>query len=115
MGIEKRYAAEVYVTISHRIFFVSQHRNISQRNTSMLCIRKFPVAEKFSDRREGEVSGFPLKFFCLKVSKNAEGETFSLSLISVIEKNLMRRWGGGVGSVKTFRRKFPVFQCRKNS
>ena len=53
----------------------------------MLCIRKFPVAKKFIDKREGEVSRFPLKFFCLKVSKKAEGEPFSLSLISGIEKN----------------------------
>ena len=28
-GIEKCYASEVYVTISRRIFFVSQHRNVS--------------------------------------------------------------------------------------
>ena len=53
----------------------------------MLCIREFPVAKKFMDKREGEVSRFPLKFFCRKVSKKAEGETFSLSLISGIEKN----------------------------
>ena len=60
----------------------------------MLCFRKIPIVKKFLDKREGEVSRFSLKFFCLKVSKNAEGEPFSLSLISGIEKNWMRVWGG---------------------
>ena len=50
-GVEKFYASEGYVTIFHRNFFVSQHRNVSQRNLSMLCIRKFPVAKKFMDKR----------------------------------------------------------------
>ena len=53
------------------------------------------------------------EILCLKVSKNAEGEPFSLSLISGIEKKWMRGWG--VGSVKTFHRKFAVSQCRKVS
>ena len=46
------------------------------------------------DKREGEVSRFPLNFFCLKVSKNAEREPFNASLTSGIEKNWMRGWGG---------------------
>ena len=80
----------------------------------MLCIRKFPVARKFMDKGEVEVSRFPLKFFCLKVSKNAEREPFTVSLTSGIEKNWMRGWGGG-RSVKTFRRNFPIPRCQKNS
>ena len=60
----------------------------------MLCIRKSPVAEKFMDRRVWEVPGFPFKFFYLKASQNAEREPFSLSLISGIENNWMRGWGG---------------------
>ena len=79
----------------------------------MLCFRKFLVAKKFMDKREGEVSRFPSKFFCLTVPKNAVGEPFSLSLISSIEKVWMRGWRGG--SVKIFRRKFFVSQSRKNS
>ena len=47
------------------------------------------------DKREGEVSRFPSKIFCLTVPKNAVGEPFSLSLISGIEKVWMRGWGGG--------------------
>ena len=60
----------------------------------MLCFRKFLVAKKFLDKREGEVSRFPSKFFCLRVPRNAVGETFSLSLISGIKKVWMRGWGG---------------------
>ena len=37
------------------------------------------VAKKFMDKREGEVSRFPSKIFCLTVSKNAVGEPFGLS------------------------------------
>ena len=37
------------------------------------------VAKKFMDKREGEVSRFPSKIFCLAVSKNAVGEPFGLS------------------------------------
>ena len=39
-------------------FFVSQYRNISQRKPSVLCFRKFLVAKKIMDKREGEVSRF---------------------------------------------------------
>ena len=61
----------------------------------MLCCRKFLVAKKFMDKREGEVLRFPSKIFCLTVPKNAVGEPFSLSLLSGIEKFSMRGWGGG--------------------
>ena len=63
----------------------------------MLCIRKFPVAKKYIDKREGEVSRFPLNFFCFKVSKNAKREPFSVSLISGIEKKMDERCGGEAG------------------
>ena len=52
----------------------------------MLCFRTYPVAKKFMDKREGEVSRFLSNIFCLTVSKNAIGEPFSLSLSSGIEK-----------------------------
>ena len=77
----------------------------------MLCFRKFPVAKKFMDKRGG-VSRFSVEIFCLAVPKNAVGEPCSLSLISGIEKVWMR---GGGGSVKIFRRKFHISQCRKIS
>ena len=51
------------------------------------------------DKREGEVSRFPSKIFCLTVSKSAVGAPFSLSSISGIGKVWMREWGAeGVSS-----------------
>ena len=35
----------------------------------MLCLRKFPVAKKFMDKRGGEYQDFPSKFFCLSAEK----------------------------------------------
>ena len=52
----------------------------------MLCFRKFLVAKKFMDKKEGDCQKRPSKFFCLKVPKNFVGEPFSLSLISGIQK-----------------------------
>ena len=60
----------------------------------MLCFRNYPIAKMFMDKREGEVSTFLSNCFCLTVSKNAVVETFSLSLISGIEKNWKRGWRG---------------------
>ena len=38
----------------------------------MLCIRKFPVAKKFMDKREGEVSRFSVeKFLSHSAGKNS--------------------------------------------
>ena len=61
--IEKFHASEGYVTIFRRNFFVSQYRNISWRNSFMLCFRKVLVAKKFMDGREGEVSRFSFESF----------------------------------------------------
>ena len=62
-GIEKFYASEGYVTIFRRNFFVSQYRNISWRNPSVLCFRKLLVAKKFKDKREGKYQDFQSKIF----------------------------------------------------
>ena len=51
----------------------------------MLCLRIFPVAKKFMDKRGGEYQHFPSKFFCLS-AKNFVGESFRVSLLSGIEK-----------------------------
>ena len=52
----------------------------------MLCFRKFPVANKFMDKRVDEYQDFPLNIFRLLVPKNEVGEPFTHSLISGIEK-----------------------------
>ena len=55
----------------------------------MLCFRKYLVANKFMDKREGEVSRSSFEFF---LSHSAEsfrrggGEYFIVSLVSGIEK-----------------------------
>ena len=54
-GIEKNYASEGYVTIFRRKVFVSQYRNISLSNPSLLCFRKLLVAKNFMEKKgEGE-------------------------------------------------------------
>ena len=109
-GIEIIYASEGYVTIFLPKFFVSQHRNISQKNLSVLCFRKFLVAKKFMDKSEGEISRFPSKISCLIVPKKLVDEPFSVSLFSGIEK-----FYASEGYVTIFRPKFFVSQCRKIS
>ena len=52
-----------------RKFYVSQCRNISQWNPSVLCSREFLLANMFMDKREREVSRFSFDFF---LSHNAE-------------------------------------------
>ena len=42
----------------------------------MLCFTKFLVAKKFMDKREGEVSRFLSKIFCLRSPKNFVEEPF---------------------------------------
>ena len=69
-GNKKLYAHVDYVTIFCRTFFVLQYRKTLQGNRSVVCFRKFPVAKKFMDKREGEVSRFTFEnFLCLTVPK----------------------------------------------
>ena len=48
-GVEEFYTSEGYITIFGFLssFFVSQCRNLSQVNPSVLCFRNLPVAKKF--------------------------------------------------------------------
>ena len=52
----------------------------------MLCFRKFSIVKKLMDERAGEYQEFPSKTFCLTVLKFLVRETFSVSLISGMEK-----------------------------
>ena len=54
----------------------------------MLCFRKFLVAKKFLDKREGRYQDFPSKIFCLKMPKHFVEEPFCavFQKISVSEK-----------------------------
>ena len=49
----------------------------------MLCFRKFLVARKFLDKREGRYQDFPSKFLCLAVPKHFVEEPF----FAVFQKN----------------------------
>ena len=49
-GIERICASEGYFAIFHRNFFVSQYRDISQRNPSVVCFRKPLVAKKVMEK-----------------------------------------------------------------
>ena len=49
--------------IVRRKSFVSQCRKISLGNPSMLCFRKNPLAKKFMNKREGELSRFSFETF----------------------------------------------------
>ena len=44
------------------VFFVSQNRKTLQGKPSVLCVRKFLVAQKFMDKK-GEVSIFSVEIF----------------------------------------------------
>ncbi len=50
--------------------FVSQCRNPSQMNPSVLCSRKIPVSKKFMDKR-GSMKIFLRKFFLSQWRKNS--------------------------------------------
>ena len=78
----------------------------------MLCFRKFPVVKKLMDERVGGISRFSVEKYLSDSAENFRGwgEFFRVSFISGIDKNWIR---GGGGSVKIFRPKFPVSQCRK--
>ena len=67
----------------------------------MLVFRKFVIAEKFMDMRDGEYQDFFIKFFCLTVLKILVGQHFRVSLISGIEKFYAEK-----GYVMIFRRTF---------
>ena len=66
-------------------------------------IRKFRVAKSFMHQRGGEgYQDFPSKIFCLTVPKISVGESFTVAIISGIEKV----WIRGGGSITFFRRSF---------
>ena len=61
-----------------RKLFVSQYGKTLQGNPSVLCFGKFPVANKFMDKKGGggEYRNLPSKIFCLTVPKHFVEEPF---------------------------------------
>ena len=84
-----------------RNFFCLTVLKIFADNPCVLCFRKFPVAKKFMDKRGGEYQDYPSKIFCLTVPKIFAGESFTVSLISAIERVWIR-----VGGIRILRRIF---------
>ena len=77
----------------------------------MLRFRKVPLAKKLTDKRrergKGGVSRLSVENFLSDTAEIFRWETFSVSLISGIEKVWIRGGGGG-RSIKILRRKFFV-------
>ena len=89
-GSEKVYGKEVGGGLSKLPVenFLSHSTETFCRGTLLFC-----ASEKFCWRKslwkrsgEGEYRNIPSKFFCLKMPKSFEGESFSVSLISGIER-----------------------------
>ncbi len=149
-GSEKVRDKTGSIKIFRRKFFVSQCRNPSQVNSSVLCSRKNPVAKRFMDKG-GEYEDFPSEILSLTVAKIFIGESFTLGVFLGTGKVWITRGGVGVsrcsfdknlshsakvfrrvivsccinfgyrkgldewGSIKIFRRRIFVSQCRKCS
>ena len=111
-GCEKIYGKEGVgeeeegsITIFCRKFFSHSVAKL-RRGTVLCCVsQKFRLRKSLWIRGRRKYQDFPAKIFCLAVAKNAVVESFSLSLVSGIEKILMRGWGV---SVKIFRRQLLV-------
>ena len=73
-----------------RTYFVSQYRNISERNPSVCCFRKFSAEKKFMDKsggkRGGEVKRFPSKIFFSQFQKIKSWNPSLFQKVSGIEK-----------------------------
>ena len=78
------------------------------RRGILYCCIIFGYRESL-DKRGGEYQDFPSKTFCLTVPKTSVGESFTVAILSGIEKVWIR--GGGVSRLSV--EKFFVSQCRK--
>ncbi len=80
------------IKIFRRKFFVSQCRNPSQVNPSVLCSRNIPVAKKFMDKC-GEYEDFLRKFFLSQWRNNFIGESFTIGVFLGTGKVWITRGG----------------------
>ena len=73
-------------------------------NSSVLCFGKTPFAKKSMDKRGGgeEYQDFLSKFCCFIVPKFSVGESFTVALITGIEKVWIRDRGVSIFFVENF-------------
>ena len=105
-----------FCTLCKRVssFFVGKFMSHSAekfRRGVFLCFRKSLVSKNIRDKRGGGYHDFPSKLFCLTVPKISVGESFTVALISGIEKVWIR---GGGGSITIFCQKFCCLTVLKN-
>ncbi len=79
------------------------------RRVILSCCINFGYRKGLDER--GQYQDFPSENICLTVPKIFVGELLNVALISGTEKT----WIKGGGSIKIFRGKFFVSQCRKTS
>ena len=92
------------------IFFVSETRENSQGNLSVLCFRKFLVAKKFMHKR-GLVSGSSVdNFLSYSAEKIRRGTLLCFTDFPVSKKFMEKR-----GGTRICRRNFFVSESRENS
>ena len=95
--------------------FVSHSVENFRRGALLCCVQEnFRKPKSFMDKREVEYQEFPSKNFCPTVPKKFVGEPFCdvFQKSSVSGKNVDKRGGG---SIRLFRQKLFVSQCRKFS
>ena len=89
------------------------------RRRTFYCSTNFGYPKSLDRRRRGEYQDFPSKFFCLTVPKNFAFQSFTVAIISGIEKVWIRR-GASRFSVEIFlshsAEKFrgAIFHCCNN-
>ena len=79
------------------------------RRCILYCCINFGCPKSL-DKRGGGYQDIPSKIFRLTVPKISVQKSFTVALLSGIEKV----WIRGGGSIKIFRQNFSVSQCRKN-
>ena len=79
---------EEVLRFSVQIFL--SHSTEKLRRGSLLCSRKILRSKSVRDKRGGEYHNFPSKLLCFTVPKKFVGESFSVSLISNVEKIWIR-------------------------
>ena len=91
-GIEKVWIREGGVSRFSVENFLS-HSAENFRRGILYCCNNFGYRKSLDERGGGEYQDFPSKTFCLTVPKISVGESFTVAIISAIEKVWIREGG----------------------